>query len=61
VTTGEYNLCAGQGAGVGALAVERLVEGVRRGGRWRGGRGERLCVVRNAGEGVGRLGWWDLV
>jgi len=65
VTTGNYNLAAGQGTGVGALGVERVVDGVRRDGegkgRWKGRREERLCVVRNAGEMVGRLGWWEIV
>ncbi|KAL5353273.1 Ribonucleases P/MRP protein subunit pop1 [Pseudogymnoascus australis] len=61
VTTGNFNLAAGAGTGVGALGVERIVGGVRGGGKWKGTRGERLCVVRGAGESVGRLGWWEVV
>lgn len=61
VTTGNFNLAAGAGTGVGALGVERLVGGLRGGGKWKGTRGERLCVVRGAGESVGRLGWWEVV
>jgi ribonuclease P/MRP protein subunit POP1 len=58
---GNFNLAAGAGTGIGALAVERVVEGVRSGGRWKGTRAERLCVVRGAGETVGRLGWWEMI
>ncbi|KFZ23328.1 hypothetical protein V502_02191 [Pseudogymnoascus sp. VKM F-4520 (FW-2644)] len=61
VTTGNFNLAAGAGTGVGALGVERVVGGVRGVGRWKGTRSERFCVVRGAGESVGRLGWWEVI
>ena len=63
VTTGNFNLAEGAGSGVGSLAVEKLLEGVRRDPAhpWKGSREDRLCVVRNAGEGVGRLGYWEIV
>ncbi len=61
VTTGNFNLAAGAGNGIGTLGVQRFVEGVRRDGKWQGSREERLCVVRNAGEEVGRLGYWEFV
>lgn len=71
VTSGGYNLSVGRGTGIGAVWVQRVLEG------WRGqggkdkrqyGPGEvkrleremRLCVVRNAGESVGRLGIWEV-
>ncbi|KAG0651662.1 Ribonucleases P MRP subunit pop1 [Hyphodiscus hymeniophilus] len=60
VTTGEFNLAEGKGVAIGTVLVAKAVEGLRRenkaeirGGRW--------CVVRNAGEKVGRLGRWDPV
>ena len=63
VTTGNFNLAEGAGTGVGSLGVEKLLEGVKRdpAHQWKGSRKERLCVVRNAGEGVGRLGYWEIV
>lgn len=65
ITTGNFNLAEGAGTGVGSLGVERLLEGVRREdnreGKWKGSKEERLCVVRNAGESVGRLGFWEIV
>lgn len=60
VTTGEFNLAEGKGVAIGTVFVAKTVESLRRenkqevkGGRW--------CVVRNAGEKVGRLARWDLV
>jgi ribonuclease P/MRP protein subunit POP1 len=58
VTTGEFNLAEGKGVAIGNVFVAKAVEGLRRenkeevkGGRW--------CVVRNAGEKVGRLAKWE--
>jgi ribonuclease P/MRP protein subunit POP1 len=60
VTTGEFNLAEGKGVAIGTVLVDRAVKGLRRenkqdvkGGRW--------CVVRNAGEKIGRLARWDTV
>ncbi|KAF2773703.1 POPLD-domain-containing protein [Teratosphaeria nubilosa] len=53
VTTGNFNLAEGRGTGVGCLVSGRVVEG------WREKEG-RLCVIRNAGNGVGRLGRWEV-
>lgn len=61
VTTGNFNLAQGAGSGVGSVGVERVLEGVRREGNWKGSREQRLCVLRNAGEEIGRLGWWEIV
>jgi ribonuclease P/MRP protein subunit POP1 len=52
VTTGNFNLGEGQGTGVGAFLLDRVQgDGVE----------DRLCIVRNAGTGVGRLARWDIV
>lgn len=63
VTTGEYNLAEGKAVALGSVGVREFIEGARRDkvtdekgvkeGRW--------CVVRNAGEKMGRLARWDLV
>ena len=76
VSSGGYNLSVGRGTGVGSVWVQRVLEGweaqregagqtgrqggVREGKRPAIGREERLCVVRNAGERVGRLAVWEL-
>ncbi|KAK5175000.1 Ribonucleases P/MRP protein subunit pop1 [Saxophila tyrrhenica] len=55
VTTGNFNLAEGQGTGIGSLLLSKVVDrGVH-------GKESRLCVVRNAGEGVARLARWELV
>jgi ribonuclease P/MRP protein subunit POP1 len=57
VTTGEFNLAEGKGVAVGSVVVSKVLEGldIKK-------RGERmLCVVRNAGETVGRLARWEVV
>ncbi|EGP83384.1 uncharacterized protein MYCGRDRAFT_96729 [Zymoseptoria tritici IPO323] len=52
VTTGNYHLGEGQGTDIGSILLERV----------RGdGEENRLCIVRNAGTGIGRLARWDLV
>ncbi|KAK3713791.1 Ribonucleases P/MRP protein subunit pop1 [Vermiconidia calcicola] len=57
VTTGNFNLAEGQGTGVGCLLVQKVVEDANEGKTGEG----RLCVIRNAGTTVGRLGRWDFV
>jgi ribonuclease P/MRP protein subunit POP1 len=52
VTSGNFNLGEGQGTGIGAILLKR-VQG--------DGAESRLCIVRNAGNGVGRLARWDIV
>ncbi|RMZ16742.1 hypothetical protein D0860_00872 [Hortaea werneckii] len=61
VTTGNFNLAEGKGTGVGCIAVGKVVgsAAAREGGRK--GEEEGLCVVRNAGESVARLGRWEVV
>ena len=73
VTSGGYNLRVGRGTGVGAVWMERVLEGWSKGSPEMLRRGvdgtkevkrlnreRRLCIVRNAGETVGRLGLWEL-
>ncbi|CZT47703.1 related to ribonuclease P chain POP1 [Rhynchosporium secalis] len=57
VTTGEFNLAEGKGVAVGSVLVERVLEGFKRDG----GKDGRLCIVRNAGEKMGRLARWEAV
>lgn len=53
VTSGNYDLGAGKGMGVGCVVLGKVdLEGK--------GEEERLCVVRSAGVGMGRLGRWEV-
>jgi len=56
VTSGNYNLAAGKGTGVGNIVIKKVVDGFKTGE----GMEERLCVVRNAGSGIGRLARWNI-
>ena len=56
VTSGNFDLGAGKGTGVGCVLWARVREELVKDGE----RG-RLCVVRNVGMGVGRLARWDVV
>ena len=55
VTTGNYNLGEGRGTAIGCVALARVIGEVKSGGK--GG----LCIVREAGMGVGRIARWRLV
>ena len=65
VTTGEFCLAEGKGVAIGSVLVGRMMDS----GRWqKEGRGRagsdgerRLCIVRNAGETIGRLAEWVVV
>ncbi|KAH7418080.1 ribonucleases P/MRP protein subunit POP1-domain-containing protein [Cadophora sp. MPI-SDFR-AT-0126] len=59
VTTGEFNLAEGRGVAVGSVVVKKILEGLKAGNS--GGKERRLCIVRNAGEKMGRLARWELV
>jgi ribonuclease P/MRP protein subunit POP1 len=68
VTSGSFNLAEGKGSGIGAISVERVLRGWREEGngdekmaKKMGCREQRLCIVRSAGETVGRLGIWEVV
>jgi ribonuclease P/MRP protein subunit POP1 len=60
VTTGEFNLAEGKGVAVGTIFLSKIIEGFRRDGM-KGGKDGRLCIVRNAGEKIGRLARWEVV
>jgi ribonuclease P/MRP protein subunit POP1 len=60
VTTGEFNLAEGKGVAIGSVFVSRIVEGIRS-AKEAGDKGGRLCIVRNAGESIGRLAKWEAV
>lgn len=57
VTTGEYNLAEGKGIAVGCVFAAEIIKGLRSAGLKEG----KLCIVRNAGEIVGRLARWEVV
>ncbi|RYP57677.1 hypothetical protein DL769_009343 [Monosporascus sp. CRB-8-3] len=62
VTGGGFNLRDGRGAAVGTLSARAAADELRRYGTGnRDHPAARLCVVRNAGESVGRLARWELV
>ncbi|KAI1614005.1 ribonuclease P [Exophiala viscosa] len=61
VTSGAYNLSEGRGTAVASIWAQRVLQG------WidhvddnASEREKRLCIVRNAGESVGRLGVWEV-
>lgn len=57
VTTGAFSLSEGRGAAVGCLAVEKVLGNLK----GKNAREGRYCVVREAGEGVGRLARWEII
>lgn len=53
VTTGNFHLGEGNASAMGCIALARLMQGG-------GERGEeKLCIVREAGQGLGRLARWE--
>jgi ribonuclease P/MRP protein subunit POP1 len=67
VTTGSYNLAEGKGVAIASVWVQRVVEGWKQDNvgsnaysKKQKDRERHLCIVRNAGEGVGRLASWEL-
>ena len=54
VTTGNYNLGDGRGTAIGSIALEKVMGDIKAGGK--GG----LCIVREAGVGMGRIARWSL-
>jgi ribonuclease P/MRP protein subunit POP1 len=63
VTTGNFNLSEGKGTAVGSLDVRKVLGGFEMddGKRRTAIREDRICIVRNAGETVGRLAIWEVV
>lgn len=68
VTSGGHNLAEGRGTAIGSVWAQKLLEGWGQddhasgsGKMWSGQkeRERRLCIVRNAGESIGRLGIWE--
>lgn len=63
VTTGNFNLGEGRATGVGSLLLEKVMhrpddaKGTGKGVE----REHRICIVRNAGERIGRLARWDII
>ncbi|KAJ5263239.1 hypothetical protein N7478_010844 [Penicillium angulare] len=55
VTSGNYNLSEGKGTGIGSIVLSKvLIPDVKQHER-------KMCIVRTAGEKIGRLGTWELV
>lgn len=69
VTTGNYDPSQGRARAIGCVALAKVVDndGGDAGGepgegeRNNGGKNERLCIVRDAGHSVGRLGRWKFI
>ena len=61
VTSGEYNLSQGKGVGIGSVLIHRLVEARKWAKEAKDDGGDRVVVVRNAGESLGRLALWTVV
>ncbi|KAL4781592.1 ribonucleases P/MRP protein subunit POP1-domain-containing protein [Aspergillus varians] len=59
ITTGNYNLSEGKGTGIGSILVSKVRDSAK--GTKRKSRERNMCIVRNAGETVGRLAFWELV
>ncbi|OJJ43119.1 hypothetical protein ASPZODRAFT_19811 [Penicilliopsis zonata CBS 506.65] len=53
VTTGNYNLSEGAGTGIGSISVGKVCKSKDRSQR-------KMCIIRAAGERVGRLGYWEV-
>lgn len=58
VTTGNYNLAEGRREAIGNVAVTRVVEA---GHRTKKAGAKNLCIVREAGQDLGRLAEWKFV
>ncbi|KAI9844733.1 MAG: hypothetical protein M1838_002053 [Thelocarpon superellum] len=64
VTTGDFSLGEGKGTGVGSVLLGRALgdDGSTSRPSVKRGSGEgRLCIVRDAGKGIGRLARWEVV
>lgn len=59
VTTGNFNLSEGKGTGIGSILVSKVRDTAK--GSNRKSKERNMCIVRNAGETVGRLAFWELV
>ena len=61
VTTGAYNLAEGKGTGIGSIAVDKVghIQQAKSKHK-RNSQEKKMCIVRGAGERVGRLGHWEV-
>ncbi|KAB8227832.1 ribonuclease P/MRP protein subunit POP1 [Aspergillus alliaceus] len=57
VTTGNFNLSAGKGTGIGSIQLSKVTQASL--GQYKA-RERTMCIIRGAGERVGRLGYWEL-
>ncbi len=58
VTTGNFNLGEGRSTAIGSIALARVI---RDGNDLNLGKEQRLCILREAGQGLGRLARWEFV
>lgn len=65
VTTGNYNLSEGKGTGIGSILVSKVTsqnqiqnQKSQKKGK---AREQNMCIIRSAGELVGRLGYWEVI
>ncbi|KAF9776203.1 hypothetical protein IL306_005651 [Fusarium sp. DS 682] len=56
VTTGSFSLSEGHGMAIGSIALSKVLGDVKQNPKE-----GRYCIVRNAGESVGRLAKWEAV
>lgn len=64
ISSGNYNLTEGKGTGIGSILVSKVVEScppMKDQSIKRASSERRVCIVRSAGERVGRLGLWEFV
>ena len=56
ITTGNFSLSEGRGVGIGCIATAKAMD------KGRGtGPEKKLCIIREAGSGLGRLARWEIV
>ncbi|RAH76649.1 POPLD-domain-containing protein [Aspergillus japonicus CBS 114.51] len=60
VTTGNYNLAEGKGTGIGSIQIIKVRKSTGP-SKDKAKAKKNMCIVRSAGELVGRLGYWELV
>jgi ribonuclease P/MRP protein subunit POP1 len=56
ITTGNFNLTEGLGTGIGSIALAKVLGGDLHVNQ----RERKMCIVRNAGQNIGRLARWEL-
>lgn len=62
ITTGNFNLSEGRVTAIGSLLLEKVLPRAPDVGRMKQKTWENsLCIVRQAGEKIGRLGRWEIL